>query len=84
MAPSPFLFIILLLIAGCLLRTSYAHKVHVVGGSAGWKIPPNITFYGEWAATRTFVLGDRLGNFSSLGSTFFSRKILPKRAPCKQ
>ncbi|KAM0934987.1 putative Phytocyanin domain, cupredoxin [Dioscorea sansibarensis] len=34
---------------------------HVVGGTAtGWTIPPNATFYSEWAASQTFVVGDSL------------------------
>ncbi|XP_028753953.1 umecyanin-like [Neltuma alba] len=31
-----------------------------VGGSFGWNIPPNQTFYSEWASSKTFVVGDSL------------------------
>lgn len=34
---------------------------HIVGGSFGWKLPPNRTFYEEWARSQTFVVGDKLG-----------------------
>ncbi|KAG0490576.1 hypothetical protein HPP92_007439 [Vanilla planifolia] len=62
MAPAslvPRLFLLLAFL-GFLAGVSEAHKNHVVGGSFGWKIPPNLTFYKEWAATKTFVVGDRL------------------------
>ncbi|PKU68168.1 Cucumber peeling cupredoxin [Dendrobium catenatum] len=61
MAQSHFLLFLLLgSLCALLLRVSYAHKDHVVGGGFGWKIPPNATFYKEWAATKTFVVGDKL------------------------
>ncbi|XP_054822399.1 umecyanin-like [Prosopis cineraria] len=31
-----------------------------VGGSFGWDIPPNQTFYSEWASSKTFFVGDSL------------------------
>ncbi|CAM8992662.1 unnamed protein product [Rhodiola kirilowii] len=34
---------------------------HIVGGSLGWAIPPNATYYDEWAAPpRVFGVGDKL------------------------
>nr|CAD1834124.1 unnamed protein product [Ananas comosus var. bracteatus] len=45
---------------GCLVVGSMAHKDHIVGGSKGWRLPPNQTFYQEWAQTRNFSLGDKL------------------------
>ncbi|KAG6536082.1 hypothetical protein ZIOFF_001124 [Zingiber officinale] len=45
----------------CLLTTSQAHiKIHIVGGSYGWKIPPTTTFYQDWAKNQTFLVGDKL------------------------
>ncbi|WOK91391.1 hypothetical protein Cni_G00082 [Canna indica] len=42
-------------------RQAQAHLgIHIVGGSYGWKIPPNRTFYGEWAKNKTFIVGDKL------------------------
>ncbi|MQL75845.1 hypothetical protein Taro_008238 [Colocasia esculenta] len=33
---------------------------HIVGGSLGWRLPPNVTFYEEWTRNKTFVVGDKL------------------------
>uniref|UniRef100_A0A7N0UTF8 Phytocyanin domain-containing protein n=1 Tax=Kalanchoe fedtschenkoi TaxID=63787 RepID=A0A7N0UTF8_KALFE len=34
---------------------------HIVGGSLGWAVPPNATYYDEWAASpRIFGVGDKL------------------------
>ncbi|XP_028555295.1 cucumber peeling cupredoxin [Dendrobium catenatum] len=82
MAQSHFLLFLLLgSLCALLLRVSYAHKDHVVGGGFGWKIPPNATFYKEWAATKTFVVGDKLGRFSSLFQ--FLRSIIIYIVPNK-
>ncbi|CAL9150998.1 cucumber peeling cupredoxin-like [Musa acuminata AAA Group] len=54
---------LLLLVAAmsCLVTVSQAHqKIHIVGGSYGWKIPPNKTFYEEWANKQSFFVGDKL------------------------
>ncbi|KAJ0977764.1 hypothetical protein J5N97_013238 [Dioscorea zingiberensis] len=37
-----------------------AATTHVVGGSTGWTIPPNNTFYPDWASSQTFLVGDIL------------------------
>ncbi|CAL9765417.1 unnamed protein product [Musa acuminata subsp. burmannicoides] len=48
---------LLLLVVSCLVTVSQAHqKIHIVGGSYGWKIPPNKTFYEEWANKQSFFL----------------------------
>ncbi|KAL2928241.1 Early nodulin-like protein 1, partial [Bienertia sinuspersici] len=44
----------------CVLLQSTSALIHVVGGVAGWEIPPNKTFYEEWAKPRTFGAGDKL------------------------
>ncbi|PRQ46336.1 putative Blue (type 1) copper binding protein [Rosa chinensis] len=31
---------------------------YVVGDSLGWTLPPNTSFYSDWAASKTFQLGD--------------------------
>ncbi|WP_228567427.1 hypothetical protein, partial [Campylobacter jejuni] len=53
-------FLALAILQGCLLGASYGHRYHFVGGSFGWQIPPNTTFYHQWAAKRTFFVGDKL------------------------
>ncbi|XP_038687218.1 umecyanin-like [Tripterygium wilfordii] len=35
-------------------------ETHVVGGDFGWFVPPNKTFYEDWAKNRTFKVGDKL------------------------
>ncbi|XP_078431407.1 uncharacterized protein LOC144703170 [Wolffia australiana] len=61
MAKYHILLIILLASAGCFLQTvSGVSLDHIVGGSFGWRIPPNATFYSEWAQNKTFVVGDKL------------------------
>ncbi|KAE8673857.1 Major facilitator superfamily protein [Hibiscus syriacus] len=50
-----------LLLMAALLRFSYA-AVYKVGGSAGWTTIGNID-YKQWAATKTFKLGDIIGEF---------------------
>ncbi|KAL2902700.1 Umecyanin, partial [Bienertia sinuspersici] len=51
----------LLVVMFCVLLQSTSALIHVVGGVAGWEIPPNKTFYEEWAKPRTFGAGDKLG-----------------------
>lgn len=36
---------------------------HIVGGSHGWRVPDNVTFFDQWATPRTFGVGDRLGMY---------------------
>ncbi|KAB2618607.1 cucumber peeling cupredoxin-like [Pyrus ussuriensis x Pyrus communis] len=31
---------------------------YVVGDSLGWTVPPNTSFYSDWAASKTFQIGD--------------------------
>ncbi|KAK1276439.1 Lamin-like protein [Acorus gramineus] len=45
---------------GCAMKAPVASMDHIVGASTGWKIPPNLTFYQEWAQRRNFVVGDKL------------------------
>ncbi|GAB2296695.1 hypothetical protein Dimus_030803 [Dionaea muscipula] len=54
------LILMLLVATICTFLDSATALIHVVGGSNGWEIPPNNTFYAEWAKPRTFGLGDRL------------------------
>ncbi|PQP95849.1 cucumber peeling cupredoxin-like [Prunus yedoensis var. nudiflora] len=34
---------------------------YIVGDTLGWAVPPNTSFYSEWAASKTFQIGDGLG-----------------------
>jgi len=44
----------------CFLMGSASAMTHIVGGSHGWRVPENETFFEEWAKPRTFGLGDSL------------------------
>ncbi|XP_077226608.1 mavicyanin-like [Tasmannia lanceolata] len=45
---------------GCALIGWVDAADHIVGGSTGWTIQSNATFYEEWARLRNFVVGDKL------------------------
>lgn len=45
-----------------LLHGTAAVDFVVGGNSVGWTIPPNRTFYSNWASANTFRVGDTLGN----------------------
>ncbi|XP_010914141.1 mavicyanin [Elaeis guineensis] len=50
----------LLAIIGCVLKGTLGHRNHVVGSSLGWTVPPNKTFYQDWARKTHFAVGERL------------------------
>ncbi|GMH28848.1 hypothetical protein Nepgr_030691 [Nepenthes gracilis] len=54
------LILISLAAAASIMTPTASALIHVVGGSNGWEIPPNATFYAEWAKPRTFGVGDKL------------------------
>ncbi|URE19363.1 Plastocyanin-like domain [Musa troglodytarum] len=61
MAEAHLTLLLLAASMSCLVTASQAHqKIHIVGGSYGWKIPPNTTFYEEWANKQSFFVGDKL------------------------
>uniref|UniRef100_A0A2N9FXV0 Phytocyanin domain-containing protein n=1 Tax=Fagus sylvatica TaxID=28930 RepID=A0A2N9FXV0_FAGSY len=47
-------------IAGCFMMGSVSAMTHIVGGSHGWSLPDNQTFFADWARPRTFGVGDKL------------------------
>ena len=49
----------------CLLSfaASSDAKRYYVGESYGWSIPPNQTFYSDWASSKKFLVGDFLGTY---------------------
>ncbi|CAA7402664.1 unnamed protein product [Spirodela intermedia] len=61
MARNHVLLIFLVASAGHLLQAAAGISLdHIVGGSSGWRLPPNATFYSEWTRDKTFVVGDKL------------------------
>ncbi|KAI9117664.1 hypothetical protein K1719_011830 [Acacia pycnantha] len=51
----------LLMVVLCLSFAASSEATrYTVGGNFGWGIPPNQTFYSDWASNKTFVLGDQL------------------------
>lgn len=55
------LFLLAVVIFGCIFyMDSVNGMTHVVGGSHGWRVPDNKTFFEEWSKPRTFGVGDRL------------------------
>lgn len=57
--------IILAATMGCfMMATSVNAMTHIVGGSHGWRVPDNKTYFEDWARPRTFGVGDRLRKFN--------------------
>ncbi|XAR66882.1 hypothetical protein NMG60_11013252 [Bertholletia excelsa] len=47
------------LMAAAMLQTSAA-TIYFVGNTTGWVVPPNATFYSNWASQYTFAVNDTL------------------------
>ncbi|KAI4315506.1 hypothetical protein L6164_028306 [Bauhinia variegata] len=46
---------------GCIMTSSVISTTnHVVGDAVGWNLPPNPTFYSNWAKKKVFRVGDIL------------------------
>ena len=56
-------FVGLLVVAFALVQGANAATRYTVGDAAGWALPPNnsLNFYEDWAANKTFQIGDSLG-----------------------
>ncbi|OVA06377.1 Plastocyanin-like [Macleaya cordata] len=55
------LFLVVVAAMGCAQMVPVSAGIdHIIGGSLGWTVPPNITYYQDWAKPRTFGLGDKL------------------------
>lgn len=52
----------LILVAASSFSVFAEATTHVVGGSTGWTIPPNSSFYSAWASSQNIAVGDTLGN----------------------
>ncbi|KAK9989250.1 hypothetical protein SO802_029489 [Lithocarpus litseifolius] len=50
-------FIVVVMI---LLKGATAAQTYEVGDSLGWVVPPNSSYYSEWASNKTFYDGDKL------------------------
>ncbi|CAL5356246.1 unnamed protein product [Camellia sinensis] len=52
---------LLLVVAICNLMTGRTSAMyHIVGAKLGWNIPPNKTYYQDWAKSRVFSVEDKL------------------------
>lgn len=60
---------------GCFMMASVNAMTHIVGGSHGWRVPDNKTYFEDWAKPRTFGVGDRLGKFHASTSLVFYFKF---------
>ncbi|GMY35832.1 cucumber peeling cupredoxin-like [Fagus crenata] len=56
-----------LIVVVALLNGATARE-YQVGDSLGWTVPPNTSYYTNWASTKTFLLGDKL-IFNATGGT---------------
>ncbi|CAK7345454.1 unnamed protein product [Dovyalis caffra] len=45
---------------GLLLQGANAANTYIVGDELGWVVPPNSSYYEEWANSKTFQKGDSL------------------------
>jgi hypothetical protein len=59
-----------------LVSGSTAGIYHIVGAGKGWRMPPNRTYYADWASARQISVGDKLSKqaashapFSSISTT---------------
>lgn len=49
----------LVMLNGASAATVTSAGDYLVGDSLGWDVPPNTTYYSDWASTKTFFLGDK-------------------------
>uniref|UniRef100_A0A2N9GY90 Phytocyanin domain-containing protein n=1 Tax=Fagus sylvatica TaxID=28930 RepID=A0A2N9GY90_FAGSY len=67
------LIVVVALLNGATAQVTSA-GVYEVGDSLGWTVPPNTSYYTNWASTKTFFVGDRLTQlvtiFSSTGPDY--------------
>jgi hypothetical protein len=57
------LIVVVALLNGATAQVTSA-GVYEVGDSLGWTVPPNTSYYTNWASTKTFFVGDRLSKQS--------------------
>lgn len=73
MAPS-MVFLVVLLVSATLISTASA-ATYKVGDSTGWVIPDTATFFDEWSAKQTFVVGDKLSKCIEMSNDVGLRRI---------
>uniref|UniRef100_A0A5B7BTR6 Putative umecyanin-like n=1 Tax=Davidia involucrata TaxID=16924 RepID=A0A5B7BTR6_DAVIN len=54
------LSLLVLAALGCFMTQPASAMYHIVGGSLGWTIPPNKTYFQEWAKPRVFGVEDKM------------------------
>lgn len=47
-------------VVASLVSGSTAGVYHIVGAGKGWRMPPNKTYYDDWARSRHISIGDKL------------------------
>ncbi|RLN00779.1 umecyanin-like [Panicum miliaceum] len=54
-------------VVASLVPGSTAGVYHIVGAGKGWRVPPNKTYYNDWARTRHISIGDKLSKLEGGG-----------------
>ncbi|GMY35830.1 cucumber peeling cupredoxin-like [Fagus crenata] len=67
------LIVVVALLNGATAQVTSA-GVYEVGDSLGWTVPPNTSYYTNWASTKTFFVGDRL-IFNATGGTQYFESV---------
>ncbi|XP_041006817.1 umecyanin-like [Juglans microcarpa x Juglans regia] len=52
--------LVLIMVALNIIEAATAATTFEVGGSLGWTVPPNTSYYATWASSKTFAVGDTL------------------------
>ncbi|KAK3137957.1 hypothetical protein QOZ80_5AG0362580 [Eleusine coracana subsp. coracana] len=52
--------LLLTAVVASLVGGSSGGVYHIIGAGKGWRMPPNKTYYEEWASTRNISIGDKL------------------------
>ncbi|XP_056162423.1 umecyanin-like [Syzygium oleosum] len=52
-------WLIMMIVAG-FIKVHRAAATYTVGDELGWTVPSNISYYQSWAASKTFMVGDKL------------------------
>ncbi|KAG2713305.1 hypothetical protein I3760_04G171100, partial [Carya illinoinensis] len=52
--------LVLIVVALNIIEAATAATIFEVGGSLGWTVPPNTSYYATWASSKTFAVGDTL------------------------
>ncbi|KAI6681632.1 hypothetical protein NL676_035513 [Syzygium grande] len=51
---------LIMVISAGFIHVAAAATDYTVGDELGWTVPPNISYYQSWAASKNFTVGDRL------------------------